>query len=237
MEDRSVLSRPMPQPEQLPYGSDPDQVADIYRGAADLPLVFLIHGGYWRPEYDRVHLRPLANAIARTGASVCSIEYRRIPGDPHSTVTDVIDALRNPWEEIPHSGRIALGHSAGGHLLLYAIAHDAPLQGAIALAPVADLQRAHDLALDDGAVHEFSGGHSSFDPMQLPLPTVPLTIVHGDADEHVPLELSTRYAARFGSLEVLNSVGHFNLIDPAHAAGQYVISVIQRHFDEADSKE
>jgi acetyl esterase/lipase len=237
MEDRSVLSRSMPEPQQLRYGPDPDQVADVYSGSADLPLVFLIHGGYWRPEYDRAHLRPLAHAIAQTGASVCSIEYRRIPGNPDATVSDVDRALRSTWDAIPHSGRIAIGHSAGGHLLLYALAHGVPLDAAIALAPIADLRRADELALDDGAVQDFCGGQSAFDPMDLAVPTTPLTIVHGDGDERVPLELSAHYAERFGTLEVITGVGHFELIDPAHAAGQYVISLAQRHFDAADSRE
>jgi acetyl esterase/lipase len=237
MEDRGVLSRRMPEPERMAYGPDRDHVADVYPGLAQLPLVLLVHGGYWRPEFDRVHLRPLAQAIAETGASVCSIEYRRDPGNPDQTVADVERALGHSWSDLPHSGRIGVGHSAGGHLLLVALAHGAPLDSAIALAPVADLHMATELNLDDGAAQDFCGDRREFDPMHLPTPSTPLTIVHGDADELVPIDLSRSYVNRHGTLTVLNSVGHFQLIDPEHSAGQFVIASVRRHFDEAGSRE
>lgn len=225
-----MFTRHAAEPEQMSYGPDVHQVADVYRGSADLPLVLLVHGGYWRPEYDRVHLRPLAQAIADTGASVCSIEYRRQPGNPEVSVADVDLALGYPWSDLPHSGRIGVGHSAGGHLLLVALAHGVPLDSAIALAPVADLGLAADLHLDDGAVQDFCGQSLEFDPMHLPLPTAPLTILHGDADELVPLELSRNYAKRYGTLQITPSAGHFQLIDPMHDAGANVIALVRRHF-------
>src|SRR5687767_5756925 len=106
--------------------------------------VALIHGGFWRPAYDRVHLRPMAAALRDLGWEVVSIEYRRVPGDPDATVSDVRAALSAAAPDV------IAGHSAGGHLALWAAA----TMGlkAVALAPVADLRLAEELNLDGGAV-------------------------------------------------------------------------------------
>ena len=55
---------------QLSFGTHSDQVCDIYHAAGGRPSLgplLLIHGGYWRPEYDRGHLRPLAVYLASIG--------------------------------------------------------------------------------------------------------------------------------------------------------------------------
>ncbi|MFD0820177.1 alpha/beta hydrolase, partial [Micromonospora zhanjiangensis] len=61
---RAVLSRPAPAPDAtLRYGDHPDQVVDLRlpagpAGGAPLPPVVVIHGGFWRSEYDRGHTGP-----------------------------------------------------------------------------------------------------------------------------------------------------------------------------------
>src|SRR3712207_5374773 len=65
-EDRSVLQLPAPGPDlELRYGDHPDAVVDVRLGgpgADRRPLVVFVHGGFWRPAYDRVHVRPLTAA-------------------------------------------------------------------------------------------------------------------------------------------------------------------------------
>src|SRR5580692_8095855 len=82
-EDESVLSRSAgPADRILAYGEDPDQNIEIRDGRADAaqrPLVMLIHGGFWRPDIDRRHLRPMADAIAAAGWTVALPEYARAP--------------------------------------------------------------------------------------------------------------------------------------------------------------
>lgn len=80
----------------------------------------LIHGGYWRPEYDRVHLRPFAAALSALGYQVISLEYRRIPGNPDAMVADIDLAIKN----LPTDDFVLIGHSAGGHLALVACARN-----------------------------------------------------------------------------------------------------------------
>lgn len=222
-EDRSVLSRPAPGPARsISYGQDPDQVIDVYpAGGRHLPgsALVLVHGGYWRPEYDRAHLRPMAVALAEAGWPTYLIEYRRIPGDPESGLADVRAAIAATAADLGDRKPILIGHSAGGHLALLAATVAEPCVGAVvALAPVADLVAAADRDLDDGAARELLGQAppNEYCPTRQPSPSVPVVIVHGDADDLVPLALSQGYARAHPSAQLIELAGvaHFALIDP-----------------------
>jgi pimeloyl-ACP methyl ester carboxylesterase len=205
LEDRSVFELIAPLPDVS--GDD----VDIYEGG-DRGNVILIHGGYWRPEYDRTHLRPLASALALLGFRVISLEYRRIPGFPDLMVQDVLEGVKR------YPDAILIGHSAGGHLaLLVAQRIPSQIQKVIALAPVADLQKALDQNLDDGAAVQFLGEHhpNEFNPMtdgDLPMP---VTLIHGVLDQRVPVDFSRAFSEKFGTRYIeLPDIGHFELIDP-----------------------
>ncbi len=181
-DDLSVLTRPARAPDQIiAYGDDPDQVADVRFGAQDAedrPLVLIVHGGFWRPQYDRAHTGPMAEAIAAAGWTVASTEYRRVPGDPDKTLQDVSDALAKlPAKISHHNGKVVLvGHSAGGHLVLWLTAarRTPTLVGTLALAPAADLQLADKLNLGDGATRLVPRRRSQNAPRRRPAPA-PLT--------------------------------------------------------------
>ena len=232
-EDRRVLTRLERGPDRVwSYGEDADQRADVYLPgtASNRTTVVLVHGGFWRPEYDRQHLRPLAAHLADRGHLVVSLDYRRLPGDPDAAIADVRAALTalagEPW--LPARAVQAMGHSAGGHLVLL-VAADPPgaLQSAVALAPVASLMEADRRGLDGDAVRAFLGSDPStrpdLDPAQRPAPTIPVAIVHGQRDSTVPIELSTLYLDALDeqprpTLVALAGTGHFELIDPRSVA-------------------
>lgn len=136
---------------------------------------------------------------------------------------------------------VVTGHSAGGHLALWAAARHllpadapwrtdapAPLRGVVALAPIADFEVAVKLDVCGGAVTELLGGQDAFvdrraaaDPSML-LPTgIATAVVQGRADLVVPQAVAEAYveaAAKAGEmvgLTLLEDVGHFPLIDPA----------------------
>ncbi len=237
-EDTSVLTRPARAPDQvLRYGPDPDHLADVRfpaTGQAERPLVMVVHGGFWRPQYDRIHTGPLCEALANAGWTVASIEYRRIPGSPDATVGDVRLAIDQLPGRIPrHTGKVLLlGHSAGGHLVLCAASgNDSPaLQGVLALAPAGDLRMAHELGLGDGAAQAFLGvepqHRPDLDPAALPSPRVPIVVLHGDCDAIVPLAVGEAYCARHPKTRLvrLPGAGHFAVIDPLSAAWQEVLT-------------
>ncbi|MCF6509573.1 alpha/beta hydrolase [Blastococcus sp. MG754426] len=240
-EDRSVLTRPAAPPDHLlRYGSAAEQVADvrIAPGAPDgRPIVVLVHGGFWRPAYDRAHLGPMAEALARVGWSTVAPEYRRVPGRPDLAVDDVRAAL---WHVAGRAeltrGRRALlaGHSAGGHLVLQVAATACGAEtpaGVLALAPVADLRLGQALGLGGDAVRAFLGedadARPDLDPARLPAPAAPVRIVHGAADDVVPPSLSRSYAHAHGASGlVLVPSGHFSLIDPCGDAWPAVLEAL-----------
>ncbi|WTO36016.1 alpha/beta hydrolase [Streptomyces achromogenes] len=232
--------------------------------ATPAPLVVVLHGGAWRARYDRRHVTPFAAYLARRGFVVANVEYRRggeeggdgaggegsVPPagrwpDTFDDVAAALDALPSlAREAVPQvdTGRTVLtGHSAGGHLALWAAARHvlpadapwrtegpAPLRGVVALAPIADFEVAEKLEVCDHAARQLLGGQSAFaervryaDPALL-LPTgIATTLVQGRADVVVPHQVAESYAeaaAKAGEvvgLTLLEDVGHFPLIDPA----------------------
>ncbi|MFD3328706.1 alpha/beta hydrolase [Streptomyces sp. NPDC058701] len=259
------------------YGDHPDQVVDFYapRGAArgPVPLVVLLHGGAWRAPYDRQHVTPFADFLARRGFAVANVEYRRGSPVPHQDADgpvagrwpETFDDVAAALDALPALAAAALpdadvrrtvvtGHSAGGHLALWAAARhvlpagspwrlpSAPvLRGVVALAPIADFALAQELGVCGGASGQLLGGKDHFeerlpyaDPSAL-LPTgIATAVVQGRDDIVVPERVAESYvaaAARAGELvglTLLDGVGHFPLIDPAADACAVVAEEISQ---------
>ncbi|HET7925638.1 MAG TPA: alpha/beta hydrolase [Rhodanobacteraceae bacterium] len=236
-EDDSVLSRAARPPDAaVAYGADRDQVADVRFGDARAdarPLVLILHGGFWRPEYDREHTGPMAEAIADAGWTVASVEFRRISGKPEATLDDVATSLATlPAKIERHDGRVVLmGHSAGGHLALWvaSVRPQPSLAGVLALAPVADLRLADALNLGNGATRLFLGvdpaTRGDLDPRRLASPNAPVTIVHGVRDETVPIEVGRSYADahRATKLVAVEGADHYGPIDPLTSTFEIVL--------------
>jgi acetyl esterase/lipase len=238
------------------YGPLDLHIADVYcPPGASLGVVVLLHGGFWRNRYDRVHLRPLAEAIARGGYSVALPEYRRV-GDAGGGVPGTFDDAVLAIRELPRlisegramdaaaaSATTVIGHSAGGHLAVWAGASAAGASGPalriVSLAGVLDLAEALALDLSSGAVRELLGteavGFASrlrdADPMRLPVPSGPgttVTVIHGTADDEVPSSFSTRYASRSELVRsrIIDGAGHYDLIDPLTEAFPVVMDAL-----------
>lgn len=294
-EEESAFSHPPVDPDAIAsYGDHPDQVIDFYapRGEAgpgeQVPLVVVLHGGAWRAPYDRRHVTPFADFLARRGFAVANVEYRRgaeatgiveraveaggadggavssagggpVAGRWPDTFDDIaaaLDALpalvRETLPQADPRRTVLTGHSAGGHLALWAAARHvlpvgaawrtdrpAPLRGVVALAPIADFTVADKLDVCGGAARQLLGGAVEFaerqpyaDPALL-LPTgIATTLVQGRTDDVVPQAVAESYAdaaAKAGEvvgLTLLEDVGHFALIDPAADACAVVVEEI-----------
>ena len=192
--------------ETVAYGDHADQVADV-RGAGDR-IAVVVHGGFWRPAFTRSTTRAIAVDLALKGWTTWNVEYRR---------TGVADTLADVEALLEVTGpSVAIGHSAGGHLVLWA-AGTGKIDKAVALAGVTDLARAAREGIGAGAAVEFAGldppAHA--DPMRrLPL-TVPVLLAHGTEDDRVPFDYSRSFAQAAGAeLLTLPGAGHFEVIDP-----------------------
>ena len=210
-------------------------------GDGPYPVVILIHGGSWRATYGKVVMKPLAGDLARRGFATWNIEYRRIGrrqgGGYPMTFDDVAAAIDYLGElgdpRLDMDDVTQLGHSAGGHLALWAATREDALvrpDRVIALAPAADLaavQIAH--ALMGGTPAEVPERYERCNPMDLLPVGVPLLLVHGAEDATVSVEHSRRYAraARDAGDEVEliepEPGGHRSLIDPSSAGWHVAI--------------
>ena len=147
----------------VPYGSSPREILDIY--TADRPggpVLVYIHGGYWRSgsKDDNCNFAP---AFVQRGATVVLVEYDLCP---KVTVTDIVRQTRAAiaWvyrNIMRYSGNpsklYVSGHSAGGHLTAMALAHDWEkdgiprdlIKGAVATSGVYDLDMVMQISVNE----------------------------------------------------------------------------------------
>ena len=222
--------------EVITYGDDPSQLAELHRpSGASRGVVVVIHGGFWKSAYDLTLGQPLARSLAAEGWTAWNIEYRRVGngGGTPRTFDDVaaaIDALAG-IDGLDLSTVVTLGHSAGGHLAVWAAGRADPgvrVTHAISQAGVLDLVMSDRMALGGGAAaallgHPAGPRDARWDPQQqIPL-DVPVWCVHGVDDAIVPLGQSEGYVvdarAAGARAEIVRVEGdHFVVIDPTTPA-------------------
>ncbi len=242
-------------PQRLTYGDDPSQWADLSRpSGTSRGVVVIIHGGFWKAEYDASLGEPLAADLVARGWTVLNLEYRRVGPGPGggggwpATADDVaagIDLLRGV-DGLSLDTVVTLGHSAGGHLATWAAARGrfedwaggVEVTHVVSQAGVLDLSRGYEEGLGGGAVEAFMGADPSSptydraDPQrQLPL-EVPVWCVHGDQDTIVPPAYSADYVAAATAAgaraELVTVEGdHFVLIDPGSRAWDRILAILE----------
>jgi acetyl esterase/lipase len=216
----------------IAYGPEPMQSGELFVAALTKPrpVVILLHGGYWRNEFERSEMAPVADHLGRAGYAAWNVDYRRV-GDPGggwpNTFTDVATAIDKLAELAPaHNldlGRVvAIGHSAGAQLAMWAAARktDRPgqpggvakvnVKAAVSLSGVLDLATAATATGTDSMTDELRssvvgvlGGAPPDVPdrygLMSPTSLVPLGVaqllVHGAKDDRVPIDQSRGYVA------------------------------------------
>lgn len=208
----------------LRYGAAPSQYALLWAVPAGARArrahVILVHGGFWRRAHGlcppSAACETLPPALAAAGLAVAALEYRRVPeeGAAHpGAARDVaagvaaVCAARGAGA----GGAVLVGHSAGGALALVQAAEMARVGAAplltVAIAPVADFERAVEMRLSDGgdAVQRYMGGL----PADVPdayreacpscrrgeMAALRLLVVSGGSDVDVPPVLARDFCA------------------------------------------
>lgn len=159
-----------PADAKIPYGDDPLQFGELRlpQGKGPFPVAVVIHGGCWVSKFATLqNTAAMSDALRDAGIATWNIEYRRLDnpgGGWPGTFADVADATDKVREiakahPLDLSRVLTIGHSAGGHLALWAAARSRvqkgspldranplPLKAAIALGGPGDLKGFYEYA-------------------------------------------------------------------------------------------
>lgn len=221
-------------PEIVRYGEAGPQFIELWAPPEDIPkgYAILIHGGYWRSQWDLTLMHSLARDLMARGWAVANLEYRSVGngGGWPTTLEDVLAGIHCAKEQRPQwcavGAVVSVGHSAGGQLALLS---PHLVDAVVGLAPVTDMRRVDEEELDDNAALNFMGAHHTQMKddyalasaiRQLPLER-PILVVHGDNDIWVPVGHSEDFvqaAVEAGDVidfRMTPGLDHMAAIDPA----------------------
>jgi acetyl esterase/lipase len=251
----ALLERPREDADaRIAYGPGEEQYGELWLpdgtayGEGPFPLVIMVHGGCWRAEIPGTILQDQLNAdLRQRGIAVWNITYPRVghdrggyPGTFQSAAAGV-DAVRALAQDHPLDlTRTALmGHSAGGHLALWAaargrlglglvrgLAEEPFIPGAvITLAGINDLEayrsdgpgRCGEPEIVDALVgyqRRAADPFADTDPARLLPLGVEQVVISGALDPIVPPALGEAYAAK--ALGAGDTVTALTLEDAGH---------------------
>lgn len=262
---KELLTRPRNMPDhRISYGKNALQFGDLYlpKGNGLHPVIVLIHGGCWLAELPGPELMdPMAGALRDHGYAVWNIEYRRIgheggayPGTFDDTA-NAVDAVRGfaAHYHLDLSHVVLVGHSAGGHLAVWAagrsrlpaksiLRHGTPLRvyGVVSLSGIVDLESYRATGGEacggtstiDSLVGTHADSYADTSPRKMLPIGVPQAIVSAEKDRIVAPKFGHEYAAaaKAGGDSVTDievpAAGHFDLIDPEAPAWTAVLAAI-----------
>ncbi|MFW0791839.1 alpha/beta hydrolase family protein [Gordonia sp. CPCC 205333] len=211
---------------KVAYGDAPAQFGHVYLPACTpedyqtVPLVVLVHGGYWSTEFSLTIETAIARSLAERDAVVWNIEYRRV-GDPGggwpNTGRDVVAALRaldgpvaaalpdDVRRRVAWGSVSVVGHSAGGMLAVWATAEIGAVTGRAAITTVIAQSAPLDLTVagghERGSVRKLMGVSYDVAPQRYreaspacqPVCAAHIIAIHAGDDEMVPVGSSRHY--------------------------------------------
>jgi acetyl esterase/lipase len=262
----------MGQPRRAPdavirYGAAPAQVVELFlpKAKGPHPVIVLLHGGCFLKEFEGLaQASAIAADLAERGYAVWNVDYRKLgeagagyPGTFQDVAT-AIDTLRGeaPRRDLDLGRVIALGHSAGGHLALWAasrpripassplhLGDPLPIRTVVSLAGIGDLKgqgRIFGLPCGDDTLDRLLDTAHRKDPYAdtspaalLPSPAK-VVMVHGVFDSVMPPYTGLAYAEMVrkagGRAEAvaIPGAGHFDVVIPSTPAWREVVAIVER---------
>lgn len=242
---------------KVAYGDHSEQFGHLYvpeRPVAEpLPVIVVIHGGFWSGRYALNLGTQYAVDFARMGFAAWNIEYRRVGAggmwpETSADVGAALDALggvvqeRSPVRFDLDDVRV-LGHSAGGHLAAWLAGRREPAirpSVVVMQAGVFDLTIGPARGVVNPAVTALFGTTFEQDPHvyrsaspSYRLPTgIPTHCIHGSLDVQVPLSQSEHYvcaAVEAGDdaiLTVVDGEDHFAFLQPGTACWDRSVAAV-----------
>ena len=230
---------------RIAYGTEPQQFGHLYPPeepvAAAVPVVMVVHGGFWSGKYHLNLGTSFAVDLARHGVAVWNIEYRRLGAggrwdEMSADVLAALDAIAGPVAEqspVPFdlSKVRVVGHSAGGQLAVWLAGERQTTvrpERVVSQAGALDLASPGERGRRIGYLEDLLGVPFDEDPDRYRaasprhrIPTgVPVVCVHGTEDAQVPAKVSVRYSevARAAgdpvALHVVEGEDHYAFLNP-----------------------
>lgn len=255
---------------RIAYGPAPAQVIDLFLPKAAKgphPVIVLLHGGCFLAQFQGLaQTSAIAADLTRHGYAVWNVDYRKLgeagAGYP-GTFQDVATAVDRLRVEAPKYGLdtrrvIAVGHSAGGHLALWAAGRSRlpaasplrtpdpqPIRAVLSLAGIGDLEnQAKVFAIPCGddtlerlvGISTRSKPYADTSPAALLPMGVRVVMMHGAYDPVLPpytgraYALMARKAGDRAEVVTLADAGHFDVAMPTTAAWKQVAATVDRLF-------
>jgi acetyl esterase/lipase len=268
----ATLDDYMKQPRHKPdetvrYGAAPSQVAELFlpKTKGPHPVVVLLHGGCFLKAYEGFpQTSALAADLAGRGYAVWNVEYRKLgeagagyPGT-FQDVAGALDRLRAeaPKHDLDLKRVIAVGHSAGGHLALWAASRArlptaSPLRAAdplkigavISLAGIGDLKgqgKVWAIPCGDDTIDRLidtahrQNAFADTSPAELLPSGARVVMVHGVFDAVMPPHTGREYAEKVrkagdaAEVVTIPGAGHFDLVIPTTPAWTEIVAILDR---------
>ena len=248
----------------IPYGTAASQYVELFgpQGTGPFPVVVLVHGGCWQTEFGGIkQFRNMAGALMAQGIAVLNVEYRRVDeagGGYPGTYEDMMGALdtlaaRAKDYQLDLQRVVAVGHSAGGHMVQWAagrarIPANSPLfrpdpmvlRNVVSLGGINDLRAWTDLC--GFPVDQLTGTptearpdvFADTNPAEM-LPTGSHTVlITGERDRQVPSDVANKFAAKAkaagddAQVIILPGAGHFDEAAATSASWPITLAVIKK---------
>jgi len=231
----------------VPYGDTPEQILDIFPARAPgAPVVYFIHGGYWRSSSQK-DLDLFAATFVPAGATYVSVNYALAPA---ATIDEIVSQCRAGLEWVWHNaedfngdpGRIFVnGRSAGGHLAGMMLATDWAarglprdvIRGATAVSGMYDLEPVRLSSVNQWARLDKEAAWRNSPIHHIPPVGCPLLLAWGGAEtdefKRQSRDFGVAWASRGYPVRTLELAGkhHFatmpDLLDPDSDLGRAVL--------------